>query len=603
MNKLNVICMSIEFNMLKNAMSIKIKISILIAILFLGHKIIAQKDSIKTDSSFYKFSLNKNIDPNKSYKNKIDSLNEAGYLTAFLFENKKDTIDKFQIEKGKRFKWAFLEFAEIEQINDKKIKNTIVDEIGNYISKDRIENIKDKILKYLENSGYPFANVYLDSIKFIGEDSIAAKIKIDQNKKFVFDSIKLVSDFDLSNKYITNILNLKKGENFNRDKILSLSKTLSNINFIKLKSQPGLVFIDNKYNINLDLIPQKVNQFDFLLGLQQIKESGVQKYKITGEVLAEMVNKLGNGERMFFNYKSLNKGKQELIIQSDYPYAFNLPFGINAAMQFYVNTSEYTDLSFDIGISYLVSSENRIRIFWNKKSSRLLTLDSSNILINRKLPEKLDFGNDNLGIGAEFSNYDYKFNPSQGFGFKAYIIAGKRKINKNQQILELKNEYIDFKDSYDSLMLLSNSYEINTELKFYRPLFRNFILNFNNYFAYKYVDKNIFQNEQFRIGGQSLFRGFDEKSIYCDLFNIMGIEIKLMISQNSNLFIFSEYGFVRNRLNPKQKWDNPYSMGAGIKFDTKNGLLQLVAAVGSQYGNPLNFRNTNIHIGYTSLFN
>jgi outer membrane protein assembly factor BamA len=584
-------------------MSIKIRISVLITILLWGYNIIAQKDSIKTDSSFDKFNLNKNIAPNKPHKKSIDSLNEAGYLAAFLFENKKDTIYKFQIEKGKRFKWALLEFEETQQLNENKIKNDIVSETGKYISIGRIEKIKEKILNYFENSGYPFAQVYLDSIKFIGEDSIAAKIKIDRKEKFIFDSLKIVSDVDLSNKYLTNVLNLKKGEYFNRDKILSFNKTLSNINFVKLKSKPGLVFMDNKFSVKLDLISQKINRFDFLLGLQQVQESGIQKYKITGDVLAELNNKLGKGERIFFNYKSLNKGKQELIIQSDYPYAFNLPFGINAALQFYVNTSEYTDLSFDIGISYLVSSENWIRIFWNKKSSRLLTLDSSNILINRKLPEKLDFANDNLGIGAEFSNYDYKFNPSQGFGFKAYIIAGKRKINKNQQILELKNEYIDFKDSYDSLMLLSNSYEINTELKFYKPLFRNFVMNFNNYFAYKYVDKNIFQNEQFRIGGQSLFRGFDEKSIYCDLFNIMGIEIKLMISQNSNLFIFYEYGFVRNRLNPKQKWDNPYSMGTGIKFDTKNGLLQLVAALGSQYGNPLNFRKINIHIGYTSLFN
>lgn len=582
----------------------KIRFSLLIALLLLGFDISAQNDSLKTDSGFHKTTNYNKIETNKQHKKTIDSLNKAGYLAAFVAEYKEDTTYNFQIEKGKRFKWAFLELGENVQINDNKIKKDLISETGKYISVERIEFIKEKILNHAENSGYPFSKVYLDSIKFIGTDSIAAKIKIDRYEKFLFDSLKIDSEIDLSNKYLANVLNLRKGETFDRSKILSISKTLSNINFIKLKSQPELVFMDKKFNIKLDLIPQKVNRFDFLLGLQQVQESGIQKYKITGDVLAELINKLGRGERIFFNYKNLNKGKQELVLQSDYPYAFNLPFGINAAMQIYINTSEYTDIGFDLGISYLVTSKNRVRIFWNKKSSRLLSIDSISILNKRKLPDKLDFANDNFGIGAEFNNYDYKFNPSQGIGFKADVIAGKRKINKNQQILELKNEYIDFKDSYDSLKILSTSYEINSELKFFIPLFKSFVLNLNNYFAYKYIEKNIFQNEQFRIGGQSLFRGFDEKSIYCDLYDILGIEIKLMINRNSNLFVFSEYGFVRNRLNAAhQRWDNPYSLGTGIKFDTKNGLLQLVAAVGSQYGNPLNFRNANIHIGYTSLFN
>jgi outer membrane protein assembly factor BamA len=587
-------------------MLIKFRISMLIAILLLGFDITAQNDSLKTDSSFYQNIIDHENSHNKAlnpYFKAIDSLKKVGYLSAYVVVKREDTIDKFQIEKGKRFKWALLEYENKEQLNDKKLKNAVSSETGKYISVERIEYIKEKILNHFENSGYPFAKVYLDSIKFIGEDSIAAKIIINQNKKIIFDSIKVVSDIDLSNKYLSNVLNLKKGENFNKDKVSSISKTISNINFIKLKSQPVLVFMDNKFNINLDLIPQKVNRFDFLLGLQQIQESGIQKYKITGDVLAELINKLGKGERIFFNYKNLNKGKQELVLQTDYPYAFNLPFGLNAAMQIFVNTSEYTDIGFDLGISFLITNENRVKIFWNKKSSRLITVDGASILNMKKLPEKLDFANDNLGIGSEFINYDYRINPSQGFGFKADVIVGKRKIKKNHQILELKNEYIDFKDSYDSLGILSTTYEINSEFRFYKPLFGNFVLNFNNYFAYKYIEKNIFQNEQFRIGGQSLFRGFDEKSIFCDLYDILGIEIKLMIDRNSNLFVFSEYGFVRNRLNLDQKWDNPFSVGTGIKFDTKNGLLQLVAAVGSQYGDPINFRNANIHIGYTSLFN
>ena len=86
-----------------------------------------------------------------------------------------------------------------------------------------------------------------------------------------------------------------------------------------------------------------------------------------------------------------------------------------------------------------------------------------------------------------------------------------------------------------------------------------------------------------------LLRGFNENSVLADIYNVSTFEFRLLISRNSNMYIFSDLGFVRDPLSKKKNGIAPYGVGAGINFDTRGGLLQLVAAIGSQYGNPLEF--------------
>ena len=89
------------------------------------------------------------------------------------------------------------------------------------------------------------------------------------NKKFYFDTIKIVSKLDLSRKYLENFLDIRKGDMFDRSKVNSIAKLIENIPFVKLKEPPGLFFFGDKVSVNLDLIPQQVNRFDFLLGFQR----------------------------------------------------------------------------------------------------------------------------------------------------------------------------------------------------------------------------------------------------------------------------------------------------------------------------------------------
>ena len=115
-------------------------------------------------------------------------------------------------------------------------------------------------------------------------------------------------------------------------------------------------------------------------------------------------------------------------------------------------------------------------------------------------------------------------------------------------------------------------------------------------------EQNIYQNEQFRIGGNRILRGFDEESIFATNYGVLTTELRFLIGLNSYLYAFGDFGYVENITTERREFDRPIGMGAGITFETKVGLFGFSLAVGRQQGNPFDFRSVKTHFGYVSLF-
>ena len=166
----------------------------------------------------------------------------AGYLSPEFNEIRTDSIHVRSIEKGRRFRWAKLEFNFEGDLTVERILVDLSKSEGEIISVKEFKNLNDRILSYCESNGYPFAVSYLDSIVFLAEDSVSARMNVRLNKKFYFDTIKIVSKLDLSRKYLENFLDIRKGDVFDRSKVNSITKLIENIPFVKLKEPPGFVF-------------------------------------------------------------------------------------------------------------------------------------------------------------------------------------------------------------------------------------------------------------------------------------------------------------------------------------------------------------------------
>jgi len=530
----------------------------------------------------------------------ISQLHSRGYLAAFpLNYQQKDSFFLVNIDKGQQFTWINLQNGNVPEM--------ILAESGLNLSlmakkpvhADGISTLMHQILERYADLGFPFAQIKLDSLD-ISEKGVSARLNLTQNKKIVFDSLEIVSKTNVSIGYLEKLLGIRPGQVFNASKVKAISQKINQLPFLSTKSAPQVLFSGNKATVRLNLEDKKNSRFDVLIGIQQDekKPGGV---RIAGEIAAEMQNRLGQGEYFGLQYKNRAANVQELHISMQYPFLFNLPFGINAGFKLFQNGDSFRNLDFNAGVSYQLGEYSSLGIFWQSSGSRLISIDTANLLTNRKLPDQLDVSVNGLGLNYLFEKLDYRFNPRKGWKISAESVAGIKNVIPNIEIQSLKNELVDFKNSFDTIRG-GTQFSLSCQLSYFQPLGKLMTLKISNASGWKFAQNGLFRNEAFRIGGNKLLRGFDEESIFVSAYSVITLEPRLIIGKNSWFFVFGEMAMLNMMDSNSGKLEFPFSLGTGLSFDTKAGILLVSAALGSIQGAGLDFNATRVHIGYVNLF-
>jgi hemolysin activation/secretion protein len=105
---------------------------------------------------------------------------------------------------------------------------------------------------------------------------------------------------------------------------------------------------------------------------------------------------------------------------------------------------------------------------------------------------------------------------------------------------------------------------------------------------------NPYENELYRIGGINSIRGFNEKSIITQKFNITNIEYHYYVNSASYLYTISDIAIFDNiNTNTTQQL---YGIGLGYYLNTKHTILDISYAVGKNYDLPFDLNNSKLHI-------
>ena len=95
---------------------------------------------------------------------------------------------------------------------------------------------------------------------------------------------------------------------------------------------------------------------------------------------------------------------------------------------------------------------------------------------------------------------------------------------------------------------------------------------------------------------------FDEEAILATFFNVITLEFRYLLSQNSYFNVFFDGAYAERRLERSYENDFPFGFGAGLAFETKAGLFGVSYALGRQQKNPIDFKSAKIHFGYVNYF-
>ncbi|MFT3681791.1 MAG: BamA/TamA family outer membrane protein [Ferruginibacter sp.] len=538
------------------------------------------------------------------YINKLPSLFiNQGYAAAsvdkIFFDS---TFALIEVFLGEQQKWI--------QLNTDSIEKRALDEAG-YLNRDyekkpvrfsQLQQLKESILNYYEKNGYPFAAVYLDSIR-LEQEGMYGMLKNTKGPLYHVDSISVKGKMRISNTFLQRYLGITNGSVYNREKLEQVDKRIAELPYAEAIYPSELQMLGTGSVLNLYLQQKKSNQVNFLIGFLPANTQ-TNKLQLTGDVNLNLKNALGQAETILVNWQQLQVKSPRLNIGYQHPYIFKSAFGLDFSFDLFKKDTTFLQLNTIVGIQYILSANQAGKIFFQNQQTTLLEagVDTSLVKITKRLPPNIDLSAVNLGLDYEWTKTNYKLNPRSGNEIKIITTAGIKKISKNDDILGLTDPAFNYSSLYDTLKLRTYQARVKLTAAHYFPVGKQgtfkAIINTGIYSS-----GEIFRNDLFQIGGYKLLRGFDEESIFATQYLVLTAEYRYLLGRNSYLFAFSDAAKVKNKYQQVNLGNTFVSAGIGMLFETKAGLLNMSFALGKRDDVGFSLRNgAKIHFGYINYF-
>ena len=533
----------------------------------------------------------------------ISLLNSKGYPTASvdsIFESENST--SIQLFLGRQYQWIKLQPDGIEKaaMEDSRFKEK--DYSGKLLNMQQLQALEERLLGYYEKNGYPFAEIFLDSIR-LDENKMEALLRARKGPLYHVDSIRILGKAKISKKFLRHYLAITNGSLYNKEKLEQVDKRLLELPYIQAIQPSDITMLGTGSILNLYLAPKKSSQANFLIGfLPSANQSG--KLQLTADVNLDLKNALTNGETVFLKWQQLQPKSPRLNLGFQQPYIFNSNFGFDFMFDLFKKDSTFLQINALVGLQYLLSANKSGKIFVQWQNSFLLGtgVDTNLVKATKKLPPNIDVTAINVGLEYEWNKTDYRLNPRTGNEIKLSGSVGIKNIKKNNEILNLKDPVFNYASLYDSVKARGYQFRVKLGAAHFFPVGKHATLKtaFNGGL---FISPSTFRNELFQIGGYKLLRGFSEESIYATQYAVLTAEYRYRLSLNSYMFGFVDGGWVKNKYQNINLNNNFIGVGIGLAYETRFGLLNISYAAGKRNDVKLNLREASkIHFGYVNYF-
>jgi outer membrane protein assembly factor BamA len=418
----------------------------------------------------------------------------------------------------------------------------------------------------------------------IRQNRIDAVLYFDRKQFVKIDSLILKGNIQTSHNYIENYLGIKEGMPYNQSTLNKIPNRLRELPFIQVIKPFEIGLRPGKADVYIYVDSRKASNFNGILGVLPDNITG--DVLITGDVELNLMNALKRGETINMRWQRLQTRTTQLDVRFAYPYMFNTRIGADLKLNLYRQDTLFSQVILDAALQYFFSGINNIGVFVKQQQSNLISAEffSADRFVDSRITM--------FGFLTELQNLDYRFNPRKGYFLDADIAAGTKVITKNSDVDP---------SLYDNINLETEIYNLNIAVGNYFPLGKRstILLRIR---AGHFINDNMFRSEMYRLGGLKSIRGFDEQSIFASSYGIGTLELRYLLEQNSNLFVFLDQAFYESAVQEQVVTDTPFGFGGGINFETGAGVFSLTYALGRQFDNNISFRSGKLHFGFISFF-
>ena len=416
---------------------------------------------------------------------------------------------------------------------------------------------KMKVLReYYADNSFLFASVKLDSL-VQKNAAYLAYLEVAEGSFCEFDEYKFVGNKVTQDETILRISQIENIKKITPAVLQNAAENLRSKDYIKACEIIPL----NGKQLLFQIEEDRMSRIAGVLGYDN---SQAGKNKFAGYLNVEFLNLSGTDRSLALNWERLVTDQTTVEMAYHESGFRRFPLEADFSLQreevdsTYIRTQFHTDI-------YVHNLSNKYGLYISfdeiyPGSRRPRTVESASY---RK-----------VGAFWDFSAVNYAKNPTGGYAYylKYYYIFNKvDHKNVTKQAAEL--EYEIYHKIRPKLVLAA---KINVDV------IENKKLNYLEYFA---------------LGGYQSLRGFEENQFQGYRLGWTNLELRLLTSRNSRLFLFTDYGYVENS---EYTMNDLFGFGFGMNMQTKVGLLGITYGFSYQNGELRNPLDGIIHFGIES---
>ncbi|WP_051081608.1 POTRA domain-containing protein [Cytophaga aurantiaca] len=514
----------------------------------------------------------------------ILKLHELSFLEAAMdsvvYKNKQ--VEAF-VHVGSKHNWSILHSGNVpdEYLYKSGYKQKFYSKTR--FSYKELASLENRIIKYSENSGFPFARIELDSIQ-LTESYFSATLDYQSGPLIRFDTVALVGSARVKRKYIESYLGITPGALYNQQKAQNLERQLKQLQYLKVVKAPEIFFSAGKAQPVLFVNVRKCNQLDGYIGFQP-NSSSSKKMLLTGEFNMNLKNLLQSGKELSVQWKRFDVQSQLLKTSYLHPRLFHSNIDIKLNFNLLKQDTSFLTLDRNAAIYMGLNATSKIKFFAGLKSNTALGSTQT----NSNEGNNYDFKFFNYGVGYTLMTLDDIFYPMKGWNVTIDVSTGNKKI-------------LNYESLSTDIAIPTSAMQWTGETSvqaFIRVGKKATLLN--QFQGGTVQSQNLVLSDLYRVGGLKTLRGFNENNYYVSDYAIYTLEYRYFTDESSYVMLFANQAYVHNKLNGDYT-DWPIGFGTGISFSTKAGIFQFIYALGYAKDQPLSLNLSKIHFGLVSRF-
>jgi hypothetical protein len=513
-----------------------------------------------------------------------------GFLDCSVsFEKTNDSLYSCSIEQNQLVKLRVSFSDSVSRINAQQFGVKQTGWQYKAASAKNINKCRKEVITKAENNGFPFASVVYDTIERSNKE-LHLSMVFKKNNLIVIDTLEFRPTNLINQRTLEAYLRVKKGKVYNESVLKKTEARLRDLPFLDPIGPTEVFFTFSKAKVRTSLSPVKSNIFDLVIGfLPNASDNGTLQIVGQGELVLQNSFKQADVFSLEFNKtESLN---QQFESNFSLPYVFGSDIGTMFGIKLRKQDTSFLNVSRKIALSYKPTSKQTYAFQYE--------LFTTNVFSSQQIIASLSNGELSLvsqktnkyKIAWEYKDLDRRINPKKGSELYLNTSLGQREIQQNPNLDD---------SIYKNINISSVVFNIGFGAAKYLPITSKSTIKLAIY-GESLLAKQLFENEQLRIGGFKSVQGFDEQTVLATSFGVGEFKYFYFLSENSSLNAIVNAALVKNEL-MSEFYSPLYGVGPGLNLGTKSGKFSISYVVGWTKSTIPNLQNGKLHFGLVNNF-